>query len=99
MQQGKNIFHKYLIRFVSVILFFVTAFSTPVVKSESNEYNVKAMFILNFIKYIEWPQDYSNSIFKIGIIGKCGMADALRGMTINRNETKQIVVEEIKDES
>jgi hypothetical protein len=64
----------------------------------SNEYNVKAMFVLNFIKYIEWPADPSPG-FKIGVAGESGIYDALLNMTKNRQESKKIIVEKVEENS
>lgn len=70
---------------------------------EGNEYNLKAMFVLNFIKYVEWPQS-SNSIFTIAIVGESPLKENLLSMvslksnsvgpkieiiTVERNELKQ----------
>lgn len=48
---------------------------------------IKAMFIYNFTKYIEWPSAYKNGSFIIGILGESTMYDELKNMT----ETKKAV--------
>jgi hypothetical protein len=77
----------------------VTTLSTEPVRSDGNEYSIKAMFVLNFVKYIEWPGTTATNYFRIGVIGKSEMLNALSGMTANRNETKQIIIEEVNEKS
>ncbi len=43
---------------------------------DGNEYNLKAMFILNFMKYVEWPQSKDNT-FRIAIAGQSEIKEAL----------------------
>src|SRR5436190_15004353 len=81
----------------ALIFFFRIAPASPV--GEGNEYNIKAMFILNFIKYIDWPNDAGSSYLRIGVAEKSDMLEALQGMTANRNETKQIRIDEITEDS
>src|SRR5689334_13278137 len=98
MQYIDKVRNRFL-RVFRLVLFFIVGFSTTMARSEGNEYSIKAMFVLNFIKYIEWPVENSSNFFRIGVIGQSEMTDALRGMTINRNETKQIKIEEITEDS
>jgi hypothetical protein len=65
---------------------------------DTNEYNVKAMFVLNFIKYVEWPSADKDNIFRIGIAGESELYDALEAMMINRSEFVKIKIEKLKPE-
>lgn len=62
-------------KFSTVILLFVftigTAFS-PDLSNQKVDTNakIKAVFIYNFTKYIEWPSDYQSGEFTIGIFGE-----------------------------
>ena len=47
---------------------------------------IKAVFIYNFTKYIEWPQAYKEGEFTIGIIGETPLYSELIKMT----ETKKV---------
>lgn len=47
---------------------------------------IKAVFIYNFTKYIEWPQTYKEGDFTIGIIGETPLYSELIKMT----ETKKV---------
>ena len=61
-------------KFSTVILLFIftigTAFS-PDFNNQKVDTNakIKAVFIYNFTKYIEWPSDYQSGEFTIGILG------------------------------
>nr|MBP6658832.1 YfiR family protein [Bacteroidia bacterium] len=60
--------------------------------SEGNEYSIKAMFLLNFIKYVEWPIESTKNTFQIGVIGESEMFDALTMLTSKRSAEGQKVV-------
>jgi hypothetical protein len=47
---------------------------------------IKAVFIYNFTKYIEWPQPYKEGDFTIGVIGETSLYSELIKMT----ETKKV---------
>jgi hypothetical protein len=51
-----------------------------------NEYHVKAAFLYNFAKFVEWPSDPPNEPIVIGIIGKDpfggALEEAIRGKTV-----------------
>ena len=38
-------------------------------QSEEANAHVKAIYIYNFTKYIEWPQDYKDGNFVVGVMG------------------------------
>lgn len=78
-----------------VMLLMASVFSFG--QSNSNEYNVKAMFVLNFMKYIEWPGDVSS--IRIGVLGESDIMEALINMTKNRPEPKKITVEQMDESS
>lgn len=42
-----------------------------------DEYKVKAVFLVNFIKYVDWPASSDNS-FKIGVAGESSIIASLR---------------------
>jgi len=58
--------------------------------------DVKRMFIYNFIKYIEWPQEASSSNFKIAVFEEDKMFDVLKTRLDGaKRKGKPIVVEKI----
>lgn len=48
---------------------------------------IKAVFIYNFTKYIEWPSDYQSGVFTIGILGS---DDALYKELDNMSKVKKV---------
>lgn len=68
------------------VLFFVltSGFRTNVTIDTNAK--IKAVFIYNFTKYIEWPQSYKEGEFTIGIIGETSLYSELIKMT----ETKKV---------
>lgn len=61
--------------------------------AQSNEADIKAMFLFNFIKYVEWPQAKETSTFKIGVIGKSPVTESLKKVIAQKvNEGRKIEV-------
>jgi len=60
-------FLRTVLRTLLIASFFLIGTSAE--KDTIDEYKVKAVFLVNFIKYVDWPSSYDNS-FKIGVIGK-----------------------------
>jgi hypothetical protein len=87
----------------SVILLLLLALlggvaSVPAVAQTPNEYRVKAAFILNFTRFIEWPSDgYSDGgALVVGIVGDDpfgGSLDQLNGTSVNGH---RIVIRRLK---
>jgi hypothetical protein len=77
--------HKNRIQIVSLLLFCLVLCAVYAVASddesvENREYKIKAAFIYNFIKAVEWPSEHiedSNAII-IGIIGHNPFGDAFK---------------------
>lgn len=70
-----NLVDKLLKRIVSIILvalFSVSTAFSPSASSQKVDTNakIKAVFIYNFTKYIEWPEEYKTGEFTIGILGQ-----------------------------
>ncbi len=58
----------------------------------AGEYQVKAAFLLNFAKFVEWPSGQAKDIFTIGVLGQDpfdGALDSLSGKTV---KGKRVVV-------
>jgi len=66
-----------------LILFVVTgvlqsfSFETGSTGGDGNEYQVKAMFVFNFTKYVEWPDGRSANVFTVGVIGESEIIEHL----------------------
>ena len=76
----------------AALLFFMPSINS-FAENEVDEYNIKAMFVLNFMKYVEWPTEVNNDLFKIGVVGESELFNSLQNMTNNRNEKSKIKIE------
>jgi len=67
-----KIFVKNLLTILLLILIALTTSFTPDSKGSKvdTQAKIKAVFIYNFTKYIEWPADYQASDFTIAILGE-----------------------------
>ena len=77
-----------MLRSILLLFFIVAIGSVNVAAQAHNEYRVKAAFILNFARFVEWPPNaYSESgVLVVGIIGDdhfSGSLDQLNGTTVN----------------
>lgn len=50
---------------------------------------IKAMFVYNFTKYIEWPQNYKDGNFVIGILGNSSLFSELNSMANSKKAGAQ----------
>ena len=41
---------------------------------------IKAVYIYNFTKYVEWPKEYREQSFIIGVLGETSLLEELKGM-------------------
>jgi hypothetical protein len=99
MNRGSIITRKSNSRTFFLAIFFLMMSVNSFSEGEGNEYNIKAMFVLNFMKYVEWPEQPENEKFVIGVAGDSEIYDALVTMTTNRQENKKIKIEKVTQES
>lgn len=52
---------------IGLCVLFLPSFNTPAIDTNAK---LKAMFIYNFTRYVDWPQSYKEGNFVIGILGK-----------------------------
>jgi len=68
------------------LMLFLWGSQTLHAQTSMSEYQVKALFLLNFVKYVDWPAGGSDPI-TIGILGQDNFDDSLRnavdGKTVN----------------
>lgn len=66
-----------------------------------NEYEVKAMFIYNFSRYIQWDTADENEEFVIAVIGKTRitpfLTDFFREKKVNGKKARIVAVEQVDD--
>ena len=84
-----------------VILAFMLASTATEVRADSaseQEYRIKAAFMYNYIKFIDWPKEKvagSNSI-TIGIIGKNPFGKAFEPLKNKRIKDKKVIIKQFK---
>jgi len=67
--------------------------------ARSQEYQIKAAFLYNFIKFVEWPEEKvadSNEPITIGIIGKDPFGKAFEPLKGRQAKGRKVVVKRIK---
>lgn len=88
--------------YIFVVVFLVVLFIGTQVWADtaaSQEYQVKAAFLYNFIRFIEWPEEKlpdSNEPIIIGIIGKDPFRDAFEPIKDRTVKGKKVIVERFK---
>ena len=60
-----------------ILVFLAAWLSFAFTGPEIDEYQVKAMFIINFAKYVDWSSNDNESALKIGIVGESKITEAL----------------------
>jgi hypothetical protein len=82
------------------ILLVAAAFVLGALKAntEGNEYQIKAMFVFNFTKYVEWP-DVNQDVFSIGVVGESEIIEHLERIAIQKKVgDKKIVIRRLTSE-
>lgn len=64
-----KIMKKLLFIFVSVLVLSSWMVAPPADQSEEANAKIKAIYIYNFTKYIEWPDGYKEGNFVVGVLG------------------------------
>jgi hypothetical protein len=86
-------------RIILLLFIFVTSSGFKrQFQSETEEYNLKAAFIYNFTKYVEWQKPVNEKEFVIGVLGDSPITklleDIARSKTVN---SKKIVIHRFND--
>jgi len=64
-------------------------------QTSMSEYQVKALFLLNFVKYVDWPAEASSPIV-IGILGQDNFGDSLTDAVAGKNiDGRSIVIKHL----
>ncbi len=67
--------------------------------TRSQEYKIKAAFLYNFIKFVEWPKGEigdSNEPITIGILGKCPFENAFELLKDKQAKNRKVVIKRFK---
>jgi len=80
--------------------FMFASFTAIPTLHEGNEYEIKAMFVFNFTKYVEWPQEKANDIFTIGVLGDSEILEQLeRIATQKKVGERKIIVRSVSPDA
>lgn len=91
---------KFLFRRSRFVLLFA-AFALMALRPgpDGNEYQVKAMFVFNFTKYVEWPDADQAGAFTIGVVGESEITEPLEKIAAQKKVgDRKIVVKKITTE-
>jgi hypothetical protein len=69
------------------ILLLLLAVINHTVQAQISESDVKAAFIERFTRFVEWPEEFADSTFKIAVIGKNPFNTSLEDL-FNKKEVK-----------
>lgn len=85
---------KYLFCFFSLIFFGSTVFS------QETDYKSYTLFVYNFMKYIEWPEEQSKGDFILGVYGESPMMKELQTLAAAKKlKGRTIVVKKISTDA
>jgi hypothetical protein len=85
----------HLYKAILLLHFIICSYSPHLQIDKASEYNLKAAFIYNFTKFIEWKTASGDNEFIIGIIGASPINDAL--IEVIKTETvngKKIIIKQ-----
>lgn len=61
--------------------------------AQINEYDIKAMFLYNFLKYVEWPDAPQDNVYRVGVIGNSGITQSLERLAASkRGDARKIEI-------
>ena len=85
-----------------LLVLFCSAGGAPGVRAEDDQYTradkFKALFIYNFIQYIQWPDSDTSGDFSIGILGDTSVAEPLREIARRRTVgDRKLIIEPVKE--
>lgn len=99
MNVGKLNIFKRMSRLFPLVLVFISLSRISFSAEPTNENDVKALFILNFIKYVNWPADIDKSTISIGISGESPVYYSLMKIILKRSENNNIKIAKINTET
>ena len=84
-----------------LVLILCFSFSTPrelyAGPLQADEYQVKAAFLLNFARFVEWPASHVSNNFTIGVLGRDPFDRALDSLSGKTVRGKRVVVRRYED--
>lgn len=91
--------NKFYIFTVLVFIFLAMLIVQEVWAAENKEYQIKAAFLYNFIKFTDWPEEKmgdSNEPIVVGIIGKDPFGDSINVIRGERVKNRELIIKWFK---
>ncbi len=85
---------------LSVLMLLIIGIQAQTLASSGREYKIKAAFLLNFLKFIEFPAEAfssSDAAFVLGILGTDPFGDAIEPLAGKRVKGRTIRIDRFKD--
>jgi hypothetical protein len=79
-----------MLRYLSIILIVFSLFFANRGYSQNEKF--KALFMYNFTKYIEWPNEYQHGDFTIGVFGSSPIVTELEMIASKRKAGNQTII-------
>jgi len=84
---------KALYKIPVILLFLISSGFTTVQTSDNTNAKIKATFIYNFTRYIEWPAEAKKGSFEIGVVGKTPLyAELIKMQQKTKRGTQPFVI-------
>lgn len=83
-----------------ILILLVIGFQAETLASSGREYKIKAAFLLNFVKFIEWPPGAFTSSevpVVLGILGNDPFGEAIEALGQKRVKGRAIKIKRLKD--
>ncbi len=82
----------------AILFLLFCLFGTFIVSAQEDMF--KALFMYNFTKYIEWPDEYKSGDFVITVVGNSGLISELEKLATKKKvENQAIIVKKVNDVS
>lgn len=83
----------HLLRKLIIIALSLSLLSFGTTKRDNYDTNakMKALYLYNFTKYIEWPAAYKQGSFVIGVVGESPLSDDLDKMALTKKAANQSI--------
>lgn len=88
----------YLVILILALTLAITATQVRGDSASEQEYRVKAAFLYNFIKFIDWPKEKAadNNSITIGIVGKNPFGKAFEPLRGKKAKEKKVIIKQFK---
>jgi hypothetical protein len=74
----------------SITLVFAFLFSSLLINAQESK--IMALYIYNFVRYVEWPVSSQNGNFVIGVVGESPISDELEKIIVGKKVNNQAVI-------